>query len=318
MPLLDMPLDKLKAYQGRNPRPADHDAYWARALAELDATPPAARFEDGPVRLPGVITKDVWFTGVGGARVHAKYARSASATGRTPCVLLFHGYSGSSGDWLGLLSWVAMGATVLSLDVRGQAGQSQDVHAVDGWTLQGHIVRGLGDKPDRLLFRANFLDTAQLARIALALPEVDPKRVVAHGGSQGGGLTLACAALEPRVSRAAPVFPFLCDYRRVWEMDLAKDAYNEIREWFRRFDPLHRREDEIFTTLGYIDCQFLAPRIRAEVLMGVGLMDNICPPSTQFAAWNKMTCTKDLLIYPDFGHEGLPGSSDRFAQFLLG
>lgn len=318
MPLLDLSLDKLKTYQGRNPRPADHDAYWARALAELDATPPAARFEAAPVQLPGVITKDVWFTGVGGARVHAKYARPAAATGRTPCVLLFHGYSGSSGDWIGLLSWVAMGATVLSLDVRGQGGQSQDVHAVDGWTLQGHIVRGLGDKPDRLLFRAIFLDCAQMARLALALPEVDPQRVVAHGGSQGGGLTLACAALEPRVSRAAPVFPFLCDYRRVWEMDLAKDAYNEIREWFRRFDPLHQREEEIFNSLGYIDCQFLAPRIRARVLMGVGLMDNICPPSTQFAAFNKMTCTKDLLVYPDFGHEGLPGANDRFAQFLLG
>jgi cephalosporin-C deacetylase len=318
MPLLDMPLDKLKAYQGRNPRPADHDAYWTRALAELDATPPAARFDQAPMQFPGVITKDVWFAGVGGARVHAKYARPANATGRTPCVLLFHGYSSSSGDWLGLLAWVAMGATVLSLDVRGQGGQSQDVHAVDGWTLQGHIVRGLGDKPDRLLFRAIFLDCAQMARIALALPEVDPLRVVAHGGSQGGGLTLACAALEPRVSRAAPVFPFLCDYRRVWEMDLAKDAYNEIREWFRRFDPLHLREEEIFNNLGYIDCQFLAPRIRANVLMGVGLMDNICPPSTQFAAWNKMTCKKDLLIYPDFGHEGLPGANDRFAQFLLG
>ena len=56
MPLLDLPLDKLKTYQGRNPRPADHDAYWARALAELDATPPAARFEAAPVQLPGVIT----------------------------------------------------------------------------------------------------------------------------------------------------------------------------------------------------------------------------------------------------------------------
>lgn len=318
MPLLDLPLDKLKSYEGRNPRPADFDAYWTAALAELDATPPAPRFETAEVQLPGVVCKDLWFTGVGGARIHAKYVRPAHATGRTPCVLLFHGYSGSSGDWLGLLQWAAMGATVISLDVRGQGGKSQDVHAVDGWTLQGHIVRGLGDKPERLLFRAIYLDTAQMARIALGLPEVDPTRVVAHGGSQGGALTIACAALEPRVVRAAPVYPFLCDYRRVWEMDLAKDAYGELREWFRRFDPLHRREDEIFTRLGYIDLQFLAPRIRASVLMSVGLMDAICPPSTQFAAYNKMTCAKDLLIYPDYGHEGLPGANDRIAAFLLG
>lgn len=318
MPQLDMPLDKLRTYEGRNPRPADHDAYWAAALAELDATPPAARFSDAQVRIPNVICRDLWFAGVGGAQVHAKYLRPANASGKTPCVLLFHGYSGFSGDWGNLCNWVAMGATVIALDVRGQGGMSQDNQAVDGWTLQGHIVRGLGDKPERLLFRSVFLDCAQMARIALALPEIDADRVVAHGGSQGGALTLACAALEPRVARAAPVYPFLCDYRRVWEMDLAKDAYNELREWFRRFDPQHKREDEIFTRLGYIDCQFLAPRIRAKVLMGVGLMDSICPPSTQFAAYNKMTCPKDLLIYPDYGHEGLLGSIDIFAEFLLG
>ena len=78
--------------------------------------------------------------------------------------------------------------------------------------------------------------------------------------------------------------------------------------YFRHFDPLHEREDEIFTKLGYIDLQYLAPRIRGDVLMFVGLMDTICPPSTQFAAYNKMTANKQLAIYPDFGHEHLPGA----------
>jgi cephalosporin-C deacetylase len=70
--------------------------------------------------------------------------------------------------------------------------------------------------------------------------------------------------------------------------------------------------------LGYIDLQFLANRIQGEVLMFVGLMDTICPPSTQFAMYNKITAPKNVVIYPDFGHEHLPGSSDRTIQFLLG
>ncbi|HET6385860.1 MAG TPA: acetylxylan esterase, partial [Armatimonadota bacterium] len=102
----------------------------------------------------------------------------------------------------------------------------------------------------------------------------------------------------------------------IWEMDLAVGAYEELRTYFRMFDPLHEREDEIFTRLGYIDNQHLAHRIQAQVLMAVGLMDTICPPSTQFAAYNKITSPKDLLIYPDFGHEGLPGSSDAIFDFL--
>jgi cephalosporin-C deacetylase len=82
------------------------------------------------------------------------------------------------------------------------------------------------------------------------------------------------------------------------------------------FDPQHLREEEIFTRLGYIDVQNLAPRIKAEVLMGVGLMDTVCPPSTQFAAYNKIAGKKSVAIFPDFGHEGLPGFGDMVYQFM--
>ena len=148
------------------------------------------------------------------------------------------------------------------------------------------------------------------------MPHVDPDRVGATGGSQGGGLTLACISLEPRVRRAAPVFPFLSDYQRTWEIDQAKDAYAELKEFFRWFDPQHKREAEIFTKLGYIDIQHLAPRIQAEVVMTVGFMDTICPPSTQFATYNKITSPKSLITYPDFAHEGLPGNNDDIFTFL--
>jgi len=52
--------------------------------------------------------------------------------------------------------------------------------------------------------------------------------------------------------------------------------------------------------------------------MPVGLMDQICPPSTQFAAYNRIPGPKELLIYPDFGHENLPGAQDRIYEFLGG
>jgi cephalosporin-C deacetylase len=120
----------------------------------------------------------------------------------------------------------------------------------------------------------------------------------------------------PEIKRAAPAFPFLCDYQRVWEMDLAKNAYEEMRTYFRNYDPLHAREKEIFTKLGYIDVQHLAPRIKAKVMAGCGLMDEICPPSSQFAAYNKIRSDKEIVIYPDFGHEGLPGFDDRTLEFM--
>ena len=131
-------------------------------------------------------------------------------------------------------------------------------------------------------------------------------------------LALACAALEPRIKRVAPVFPFLCDFRRIWDMDLAKDAFEELSFYLRRFDPRHERVEEMFTKLGYIDIQNLASRVKADVLMFTGLMDQICPPSSQFAAYNKLPGPKEMILYPDYGHEALPDAGDRIFSFLSG
>ncbi len=317
MPLIDLPLDQLKSYNGRNPKPADHSQFWAAAIEELAATLPNPELKPATFQSEIAECFNLYFTGVGGARVHAKYLRPRKA-GTTRALLQFHGYTGHSGDWLDKLSWVSQGFCVASMDCRGQGGLSEDAGSVRGNTHHGHIVRGLDDAPEKMLYRQIILDTVQLAQLVMSFDEVDENRVGATGWSQGGGLTLACAALEPRVKRAAPVYPFLTDYLRVWEMDLAEEAYRELRNYFRMFDPLHEREAKIFERLGYIDVQHLAERIQAEVLMTVGLMDKICPPSTQFAAYNKILSKKDLLIYPDFGHEALPGCHDRIFEFMSG
>ena len=317
MPLIDMPLDQLHSYKGRTPRPEDHDAYWQRALAELDEVDPQVELIPAEFQTPFAECFHLYFTGVRGARIHAKYLRPKATDKPHPAVLQFHGYTAHSGDWAGLLGYVGAGFSIAALDCRGQGGLSEDTGNVKGNTHHGHIIRGLADGPENLLFRHIFLDTAQLARIVMDMPEVDANRVGALGGSQGGGLTLACAALEPGIKRAASTYPFLCDYQRVWEMDLANNAYAELKTFFRHFDPTHGREQEWFTRLGYIDLQYLTPRIGASVLMGVGLMDNICPPSTQFAAYNRIRSEKQLAIYPDFGHENLPGFADRVFQFML-
>lgn len=317
MPLLfDLPLESLKSYEGRTHRPEDFDDFWNDGLEEMRAIDPEVELLPADFQCPFAHCFHMYFTGVGGARVHAMLVRPKEQDGPQPAVLQFHGYAGNSGQWNEKLAYAAMGHTVAALDCRGQGGLSEDVGGVKGSTMRGHIIRGLDGPPEKLLFRQIFLDTAQMAKIVMEMETVDEDRVGAMGGSQGGGLTLACTSLEPRIKLSAPVFPFLCDYRRVWEMDQAKDAYWELQDYFRKYDPLHEREEEVFTKLGYIDVQFLCPRIHAEVMMAVGLMDTVCPPSTQYAAYNKIQSEKSAVIYPDYGHENLPGHSDRMFEFM--
>jgi cephalosporin-C deacetylase len=316
MPLAfdDMPFDELLTYEGSTPRPADFDEYWARGLADLADQPADVEITPAEFQTPFARCSHLRFTGTGGARVHAKLLQPVTPTG--PAVLEFHGYSGDSGDWVTKLPYVALGYTVATLDMRGQAGLSTDEIPVANWSMASYLLRGIDDNPDNLLYRHLYLDTARLAQIVMELDGVDQNRVGATGFSQGGGLTLACAALEPRVKLAAPVYPFLSDYRRAWELDLGKAPYDEITEYFRKRDPMHQREEEIFTRLGYVDVQHLAPRVQARTMLTVSLNDYVCPPSTQFAAYNKLTCEKSYRLYPDFGHENLPGTQDAIYSLL--
>lgn len=323
MPLsFDLPFEKLMEYQGINPKPDDFDSFWDLGLKEMRSSNSDVEFVPAKFQVSGCECFHLYYSGVGGARVHAKLLKPTKVTSPHPAVLMFHGYTGNAGDWSDKLGYVAQGYTVAAMDCRGQGGQSEDNSGVIGNTLHGHIVRGLDDAlkgaPEKLLFRQIFLDTAQLAKIVMDMPDVDPDRIGATGGSQGGALTVACIALEPRIKLAVPIYPFLSDYKRVWEMDQVKDAYKELQEYFRFFDPTHENEIEVFTNLGYIDIQNFAPRIRTNILWGIGLMDTVCPPSSQFAVYNKINSQKSMVVYPDYAHEPLPGLSDKTFQFLMG
>ncbi len=315
MPTLDMPLEQLKSYKGINPCPADIDTYWDNTLSRLKLVNPQIKLTPAEFTAPGIECFDLTFYGLGESRVYAKYLRPKGAK-NCPAVIQFHGYTGNSGDWSDKLVYAQSGFAVAALDCRGQGGLSEDLGKVTGTTYNGQIIRGLSDGPESLLFRYIFCDTAQLTRIVMGFDEVDETRVGVMGGSQGGGLSLACASLVPEVNRCAPQYPFLSDYKRVWEMDLAKDAYKELDYYFRMYDPLHEKEDEIWHTLGYIDIKNIVKRIKGKTLIALTLLDNICPPSTQFAAYNHIIAEKEAKIYSDFGHEYLPKWPDIVYKFM--
>ena len=196
MPLLfDMPYEDLIFYDGTNPRPDDFDIYWDRSLAVMKSINPRVELVPASFQTDFCECFHMTFTGIGGARVYAKLIKPKNIDQPGPAVVMFHGYSMNSGDWFSKLGYVAQGYTVAAMDCRGQGGRSEDQGGVQGWTLNGHIVRGLDDDPNNLLYCSIFLDAAQLAGIVMDMPEVDETRVGATGGSQGGGLTLACAAL---------------------------------------------------------------------------------------------------------------------------
>jgi cephalosporin-C deacetylase len=99
MPVFDLSVSELQAYAGTNPCPADLDAYWDEALEELGEARRDEDIEIATVDHPAPYAEcvDLWFTGVRGTRLHAKYLRPTDRSTPHPGIAVFHGYYASGG-----------------------------------------------------------------------------------------------------------------------------------------------------------------------------------------------------------------------------
>lgn len=305
MALFDMPYDDLVAYRPVRDEPPDFDAFWQRTLDEARAFPLDARFEPFDAGLRSIETFDVTFNGYGGQPIKGWLIIPRGRSGPLPCVVEFIGYGGGRAfphDWL---FWSACGYAHFVMDTRGQGsawspGDTPDPE-LDGANPQfpGFMTRGIL-RPETYYYRRVFTDAVRAVEAAAAHPAVDGRRIAAAGGSQGGGIVLAVAGLAPAVRAALPDVPFLCHYRRATEITDAH-PYQEIA----RYCMVHRDKiDTVFATLAYFDGVTFAARAGCPALFSVGLMDEVCPPSTVYAAYNHYAGPKDIRVYRYNHHEG--------------
>ncbi len=303
---------ELQNYMGTNVKPTDFDEYWEKALSLLENHNPKLEIVKAETQFNSATCYHLYFIGVGGSKIHAKYL-VPKQNANDKAILQFHGYMYYSGSFSEKLSYVSEGYSVISMDCRGQGGPSEDLGSTKGTTIFGHVIKGLsGDKED-LYYKNVFLDTALLSKIVKNFDGIND--IYTMGLSQGGALSLVCAALSPYVSKVAVQNPFLSDYKKIWEMGASRDNYRLI-DYFRLFDPFHETEDEVFNKLGYIDVHNFANKIKAKVLFGTGEKDDVCPIYTQMAIYNNLTCEKNLLLYPDFAHEDMPMFWDKALIFF--
>ena len=305
MPLFDLSLDELKTYLPPRTEPSDFDAFWAQTLSEARQFPLDATFEPIDFGLSLVETFDVTYNGYGGQPIKGWLVMPRQRSGPLPCVVEYLGYGGGRGfvhDWL---RWAAVGYAHLIMDTRGQGsawsnGDTPDPEP-EGSNPQfpGFMTRGILN-PKTYYYRRVFTDAVRAVEAARSHSAIDPSRIAIMGGSQGGGITLAVSGLQPDIVAAMPNVPFLCGYRRATELvDTA--PYNEIT----RYCKVHREKVEmVFNTLSYFDGINFATRAKARTLFSVGLMDDICPPSTIFAAYNYYAGPKEIRIWSYNNHEG--------------
>jgi cephalosporin-C deacetylase len=306
MPFFDKPLHELEQYKPARQETADFDAFWQRTLEETRSYPLAATFEEVDYGLQTVETFDVTFTGYNGQPVKGWLLIPKERRGPLPCVVEYIGYGGGRGFPTEWLLWASAGFAHLVMDTRGQGsvwrhGDTADIADVGSSpSVPGFMTQGILS-PETYYYRRLFVDGVRAVEVIKGHTAVDPNRIAVTGGSQGGGITLAVAGLlGTAVQVAMPEVPFLCHYRHATQI-VDTMPYFEITKFLR----MHRdKEETVFQTLSYFDGVNFAARAGARALFSVGLMDDICPPSTVFAAYNHYAGPKAMKVYAYNNHEG--------------
>jgi cephalosporin-C deacetylase len=276
-----------------DPRP-DFDTFWKQTRQELSKVDPQYKL----TKIDSLCTKKrtvylVEMHSLGNVRIHGWYS-VPTAPGKYPAIMQVPGYSSMM-----VPESVDYGADIIGfgLNIRGHGNSRDDVNP----GFPGFLFSGIADK-ETYIYRGAYMDCVRGIDFLYSRPEVDTTRVAVEGGSQGGALTFATAALDnQRIKVCAPLIPFLSDFQ-----DYFKVAVWPANE-FHEFVDVEKNMswDEVFDVLSYFDIKNLAGWIKAPLFMGVGLMDETCPPHINFAAYNQVKSEKHYVVYPNAGH-GLP------------
>jgi cephalosporin-C deacetylase len=274
-------------------RPADFDAFWEDVLAQAARIPLNLTLAPVPLRsTPEVEVFELFYDSLDGVRNAGWYSLPRQRSARLPALLYVPGYISDPPLQKG---WAKEGYAVLSAAPRGKLRSNRQFNP----GYPGLLTQNITDR-NTYSYRGFYVDALRAVDVLLSRPEVDPERIGVMGSSQGGGLTIVCAALHPRVRAASAGAPYLCGFLDAVELT-SSYPYHEIHEYLR----LHpERREAVRDTLAYFDGICFAPRVRCPIIVNVGLQDNVCPPETGFAVFNALgSPEKKLYPYDGYGHD---------------
>lgn len=216
---------------------------------------------------------------------------------KIPCAAIFHGGGGSFGL---NPEFVATGICTFSIDPRSQGGKTYDRADYDvaddyhgGNAIMSH---GLLDK-ENFYMRNIYLDAVRAIDVIATLPEVDTERIVAHGQSQGGALTIVASALSGKVKKAYPSVPsYSCLEKRV---ENGSGVFGAVNAYLRA-NP--EETDRVMRTLSYFDINNMASLLKVPTEFFLGLSDPTCLPAFVYSPYAHTTAEKNIVIGPFTPH----------------
>lgn len=155
----------------------------------------------------------------------------------------------------------------------------------------GYLANGLENK-DIYYMKHVYVGLVRCIDFLTSLPEWDGKNVAVQGGSQGGALSIIAAGLDSRVTQCVANHPALSDMAGY----AAKGGTGGYPHFCRQPQILSNKD--CLNTLAYFDVVNFARYVKAPTYLTWGYNDVTCPPTTSYAVWNTLKCTKESLLTP--------------------
>jgi len=256
-------------------RQPDFEQFWKETLAELAAIPMDAQVT--PVPEQSTDTAEAFrvsLATLGGRRVWCWYWKPRKP-GRYPVqfqvpssgVYPLQASQTPHGDnYCGL--WMAIHGLPVDYDPQKPP---QDPAAWNYWT---HGI----SSPKTSMWRTIYASMVRGMDFLCSRAEVDPKRIMVGGGSQGGGLSMVLAGLDRRVSLCAPAHSGLA--RLDWTVLHAPGFW----PFSMSAKPAGQTTEQFLATLSYFDAASFTPQIACPVVAEVSLLDTVTASGNQICA----------------------------------
>jgi cephalosporin-C deacetylase-like acetyl esterase len=274
------------------PVPDDFDAFWEGKKAELAKLPMNARLT--PVDSPNdqVECFDLQLDCNGGAPVSGYLARPKGAAAKSlPVLLSVHGAGVRSSEKP--VEFAARGMLALDINAHGILnGQPKEYYdELAAGRLLDYPNQGRENR-ETYYFLGMYLRLIRAMDFLTAQPEWNGKEMIVCGTSQGGGQSIVAAGLDPRVTAFAPNVPAMCEHTAL------------VCGWPRLVprDDKGMPDPKVLQAARYFDAMNFATRTKAEALFAVGFIDDVCRPTSVYAAYNNVPGKKSIVNEPKMTH----------------
>ena len=288
-------------YVSKVRKPFDFDDYWNGVLEQASTVPLEPEVVLDPLRSSAdTEVYEVFYNSLDWVRIAGWYCLPWERQGPLPAILQLPGY---------LMeppipkNWSRKGYAAFSVAPRGKLRSNRQFNP----GYPGLLTYSMTDR-NTYSYRGFYVDAWRAVDFLLSRDEVDQEHIGVTGNSQGGGLTITTAAIRPEVVAASAGAPYLCGFMDAIELTHTY-PYQEINDFLR----LHpERRPEVEETLTYFDGINFADKIHCPIIVNIGLQDNVCPPETGYALYDRIG-SSDKKLYPYDGHGHNAGHSEHSA-----